>query len=181
MFEILKAVETAKSEKNKLLRFFYLNYVKFKLKNTFFKRFDVYMLFNDIRNTRQLLGEIWQMTTCQGKCRVGLGLNSKTYHPYINYINNYTLAFDHIFICVNYYGFEIGLSINHDEFIVKVNWLHDDSSIESWTYTGPNLPYYIKEIIFMAIYNYCVGYIYGKESKLFKDDESYIENLKELF
>lgn len=176
MFELVKSYEIAKSENNTILRFVFVNYTKWRLKHIFFKKFNIY----DIKFDKNIMYDFFQLYNfIDENDKDFLKQNFKV--PYIISATSEIGMFD-----IKYYEFEIKIRIDSFNLfhIVIANKYENNSILDFYAddYVLNNgTKNKIKEIIFMAIYNYCVSYIYGEKSKLYIDDASYITYLKNLY
>lgn len=175
MFELLQAYETATHEKNKVFRFVYTKYVRHKLKTAFFKKFrnSIY----SIKLDKNLIEEFRQFYNCAYSDVESLGANfSWTTTPYIDFIT------------------QIGtVHVYYEKYRIKYKFLDDSCDIEIEEKHGledsllvhpENDIFYesfYAEILIIAIYNYCVSYIYGSKSKLFIEDDTYMKNLRVVY
>ena len=165
MFEILRAFETAKNEKNKFLRSFLIRYTRHKLKSSFFERFNV----EDIPLTRELLSEFVQFCEC-----TGIASSDSEPFPYYTDIEKVTIH-------LSYNIYLLSIKVKSNEYEIEVTATLKNASVTmSMDEEKLNLNF-LKEIFLMAIYNYCVAYIYGKKSSLYKWEPKYIKPLDELF
>lgn len=172
MFELMKAIETAKNEPNRFLRFIYLKYVRYTLKHTFFKKFDV----NTIKIDKNFLSMFKQFRDCHISRDEVYGTS---HDPFVNEMHNVN---SNTFIVVYHMGYLIVLYPAMDEYEIQIVYYNDTSKCNDiCRFSTPNPPLFLKEIIITAIYNYCVEYVYGSKSDLFKTDLSYEDKLKELF
>lgn len=170
MFELFKAYETAKSEKNKFLRKVYIKYTRYRLKRSFFDKFDL----SNIEFNKNLLQEFFQLYNCT-KDFVNENINVN--YPFISVTN-----IDNGKFSVNYFSYNIFITLAYDEYNTDI--IGNDYGgrmITHLVFNDKSTNYaYVKKIILMAIYNYCVSYIYGYKSNLYKDDESYVNKIKDL-
>lgn len=168
MFELLQAYETANNEKNKVLRFFYLKHVRKTLKKTFFKPFKDSIC--NMTLDKALLDEFSQFYQCTNH-DVYTGLNKE--EPNLHYL------LENIFY------------IFYNEAYIRYKFMENNCDIDIEFATGytvsthpENEVFYtsiLATIILMAIYNYCVSYIYGKNNELYISDNSYIETIKSMY
>lgn len=164
MFELVTAYEIAKSEENPILRKLCIMYTKNKLKNVFFKKFDIH----HISITDGFLNELYQLYDC-----IGYRFINEEY-PYIKRISENRSIF------IKYYEYDILITVLRNQYNIDI------SKDNTHTITiHPDKKYFdvffIKEILLMVIYNYCVSYIYGENSDLYIDDDSYRNSLRDLF
>lgn len=168
MFELVRAFETAKSEKNKFLRFICVNYTKHKLKSVFFKKFDI----NSIEITKEFLEEFFQIYNCISSEMFGY---TNTKYPIV-----IGTTAEYKYIYISYYDFNIDIKVLNNEFNVEII----DPETNGVTTIHPEMRYLnlspLRPIILIAIYNYCVAYIYGKNSKLYKKNMDYLNYLYDL-
>lgn len=167
MFELVKAYELAKNEEDKYLRFIYIKYTKWKLKHCFFKKFDIY-------NTRldySLFLEAIQIYNCiSDECDI-----DEFIYPIINRAKD-----NKILIIFHQYVIKIIL-LNKTYFQIDIENTDNDTMYSSTINEDGINNHFFKQIFFMAIYNYCVLYVYGKNSKLYLDNKSYIKNIYDLY
>lgn len=173
MFELLQAYETAKNEKNKFLRFFYVNHVKHKLKKDFFEKFAYNI--NNFGTDKELIEEFYNFFDCTYD---GIHTRMNTSKsPYITYASG---IFSKIHIR---YGnqYEIKFKIFEDS--IDIELIDIQKSIIVSIHPDNKVFYdsLFSRIIIMAIYNYCVAYIYGKYSKLFINDDRYINQILNMY
>ena len=169
MFELLQAYETAKNERNHIFRLFYTSYVKHKLKKSFFKPFKNSI--NGMILNESLIEEFYQFFDCTSK-NVYTGTNDE--NPYTFYASSTS-----------------GIYIYYDEYFLKFKFMENNCDINIEKSTGQsvfihpeNEKFYsgfFAEIIIMAIYNYCVSYIYGKYSKLYINHNSYLDKINSMY
>ena len=170
MFELLQAYETAKHEKNIVLKFIYKNYVRYRLKSAFFRPFRERIHSMEFNN--DLLEEFNQFYNCTSKL-VYTGVNNE--EPYIFYISSDSNVY---IITYNNYQFRFKFLENNCDIEVE----RDDGKILS--IHPENKKFYssfFSKIILMAIYNYCVSYIYGKNSKFYINNNYYVEHIKSMY
>lgn len=170
MFELFRVYETATNEKNKLLRTMYTKYAKAKLKSIFFKKFNIHN--ESLEVNRDLLLEFFQLYQCICDKVV---INDE--YPHV-----YKIDSKKEILCIRYYNFEITIKMINDEYNINIDCKRDYSSETIFSLSfHPDTKYlnmtFLREIILMTIYNYCVSYIYGKNSELYIDDRKYITNL----
>ena len=176
MFELLQAYETARHEKNTLFRFIYTRYVRHRLRSSFFIPFKNNI--NGVILNRELIDEFNQFYDCthfnnfNNIDTVITGVNKE--NPYMNYITESRC----MIIYYDMYRIVFRFAENVCDIDVerpngKTVSVHPENKR---FYTG-----FFAEIIIMAIYNYCVTYIYGKHSDLYINDDRYIEVLKSMF
>lgn len=170
MFELVRAYETARNEKNKFLRFIYTKYTKYKLKKVFFdKFFNVYGIVNaDI--SKELLFEFFQFFQCTYD-EVIDNMNEK--YPYIS-----TIDIGRHILYIQYYDYFISVKVRNERYDIEIVSDHNHNGIT----IHPDNKYInlspIREIILISIYNYCVAYIYGLDSDLCMHHKStYIHDL----
>lgn len=173
MFEILRAYELAKNEKNKLFRFFYTKYTKYKFKRIFDKMSDIISTESNIELfvNEELINEFIQFVNCTFD---DIDLNKS--YPYLRYISKYNV------ILCQYGNIHIGLKIiNHELYytIQMLNVPEDDKRVyESSNGFSNKL---LLRSTFTIMYNYCVSYVYGKNSKLYIYSESLNYHLQKLY
>ena len=172
MFELLQAYETAKHEKNKVLRFFYTKYVRHKLKTSFFDklRYNIYHM--NLKLDRALIDEFIQFYRCVFDI---VKIGEPEYRPYL-------IEFSQL------WNINIACQDNNH---IRYRFLDDSCDIEVIDYKQGSVirhleydAFYISiyaEILIIAIYNYCVSYIYGSKSKLFIEDDTYMKNLRVVY
>ena len=174
MFELVRAYEVAKNEENKLLRYFYLRYTKRKLKRIFFDKFNI----ETITLNRDLIREFLQVYSSIEQDRVTrIHSRVNNTYPHIFSANIQTESIE-----MRYYGFGIRIQIiGINDFNVSI--LFTPTNLSDFT-IYPDTRYLnisvFKPIILMAIYNYCVSYIYGYESDLYIDNHQYIDTLYDI-
>lgn len=168
MFELMKAYEIANSEENKLLRSIYLAYTRIVLKRSFFNKFGLDLMDID----KDLLNEFIQLYNC-----VNESVTVDRAFPYIEKIINNNQIF------IKYYYFKICISyVILDYQIIIIDEMNDNAYISLQLTEDQLNSYPYKEIIFMAIYNYCVSYIYGfTKINMFMGDTKYASYLKQLY
>lgn len=160
MFELMRVHEAAKNEKNKFLRYFLLKYSNYRLKKSFFNKFDIKS--PDFEINKDFFTEFFQFYNCTSN-----DVMCKTLYPRILNIDVHRNL-----IVVNYKYFRIYATIKDDECIIGISKYMIDVAK-----TTISIDYKIFKhnilgtIILMAIYNYCVSYIYGLNSDLYMDDE----------
>lgn len=170
MFEILQVFETAKHEKNKYLRKLYTKYTQYKLKKVFFKKMKYNIKYMELDNN--LLREFKQFYLCtrgnvgqyKGNSRIFL-VSDDPYNLFMIDYYDYTI---HFLFLEEGCDIEINKMISHKSVLIHPEY--DEVYSSFW-----------KEIILSAIYNYCVWYIYGKESNLYINTKSYIDILKSKY
>jgi hypothetical protein len=174
MFELLNAYEPAKNEKNKVLRYFYLKYVRYKLKKSFFIPFRA-MIKNSTSDDKlldnNLLLEFAHFFNCVEQYVSIEDLKS-------SHINIYFATWSHF--RVNYYGYNIEYTDRYPTYNIDVVNIHgkhitlhpEHKIFESSIWAS---------IIIMAIYNYCVTYVYGKDSDLFINNDYYSEVINSMY
>ena len=176
MFELLQAYETATHEKNKVFRFVYTKYVRHKLKTVFFKKFknSIYSIELD----KNLIEEFKQFYSCTYDVAHYLipRADAPSIRPYVDYITGKGTIYVH-----------------YDKYRIKYAFLDDSCDIEIDTKYGKESALLVhpendifyesfySEILIIAIYNYCVSYIYGSKSKLFIEDDTYMKNLRVVY
>lgn len=158
MFELVKAYESARREPNAFLRYFYIIYTKYKLKKIFFDKFSSSLevnahFFEEFKQFYQCtFSSILFITSCCER-------NECAY-----------IFMRHNKFVVRYKGYAIKLNILDNFYSIEIDRYNEALSIQQ------NVEIFnmgwIKEIIIMGIYNYCVAYIYGRKSKLYKDENS---------
>lgn len=167
MFEILQAFETARHEKNKLLRFFLMRHVRRKLKTSFFEKFNKSIKYRELKPSKELLEEFNQFFNCTdwfGRVSMRYAIEPQ---PFMMDVKN-----NNIYISYHHYR-------------IKYSFLEDTCNIDIHNYdTGKSVLIhpdiddvfygYFGVIILIAIYNYCVTYIYGGDSKLYIYDHHYL-------
>lgn len=166
MLELVKAYEIAKGEQNKFLRYVYIKYTKYKLKKSFFNKFDFKLTANE-----DLLNEFIGMYKC-----INDHVNINKSYPYVEDIN-----FSNE-IHISYCYFSIYLSYIHSNF--KINIVDHGNNNSNLTIQLDENEFNkssYKAILIIAIYNYCVSYIYGYKSKLYVHDKSHMYDLKNLY
>ena len=169
MFELLQAYETAVHEDNIFLRFIYKKYVRHKLKSVFFYPFKERMHY--IEFNKDLIEEFTQFFNCTHK-DVFTGTNKE--NPYMFYISSLNT-----------------MSIYYDMYLIRFKFMENNCDIEVERPNGKTVSIhpenekfyssFFSEIILMAIYNYCVSYIYGKNSKLYIKHNYYIEQIRSMY
>lgn len=169
MFELLQAYETAKHEKNTALRFIYKNYVRHKLKSVFFEPFKDRI--HCMEFNKDLIEEFTQFYNCTNS-NVITGCNKE--NPYVFCISRLNT-----------------MSIFYDVYVIRFKFMDTVCNIEVERPNGKTVSIhpenekfytsFFAEIIFMAIYNYCVTYIYGKNSRLYINNDLYIEKIKSMY
>ena len=174
MFELLQAYETATHEKNKVFRFVYTKYVRHKLKTAFFKKFrnSIY----NIKLDKNLIEEFRQFYMCTHH-------NIRT--PKVVYVNSIPF--------VDMFSVFSTIHIKYDIYHMKYKFLDDscDIKIENRYAVDVELSVhpeneifyegFYAEILIIAIYNYCVAYIYGTKSKLYISDSTYINKIRAIY
>ena len=171
MFELFRVYETAKSEENKLLRKLVIRYTKKELRKSFFNKFYI----DKIEIDKNLLVEFMQLYKSIGFTE---HIDQNCKYPHIFLVDPLRECIE-----IRYYGFAINIQIvNDDEY--KVDILFTPKNTNSLTtylrLNVLNLTVF-RPIILMAIYNYCVSYIYGFKSDLYIDDAQYIQRLYDLY
>jgi len=169
MFELLNAYETAKHEKNEFFRFFYVRYVRHKLKNSFFKPFKEVL--GNMTLDKKLLEEFRQIFNCVG---IPGTENCDTLKIKIRFVGSSGAIY------LSYYDYDISYRDKGDHYDIFIeNEQYRQISIHPEVDNFENSIY--AAILLMAIYNYCVTYIYGKHSKLYINDDIYVEKLKYMY
>ena len=175
MFELAKAYEIARTEKNKFLRFFYLIYTKRKLKSSFFDKFDIEKMVINKDFLMEFL-YIYKSIGFTDQDKIYLKINKK--YPHVILVDPQLQ-----WIELEYYGFGIDIKIvSDDNFNISI--LRTPKTTDSITHhidTAVLNMSMFKPIILMTIYNYCVSYIYGYNSSLYIDDKQYIDRLYDLY
>lgn len=171
MFELLQTYETANHEKNDILRFIYIKYIRHKLKSSFFGPFKKSI--KSMRLNKELLDEFFQFYQCT-QINTVFRYDNTELRPTINFVSEYGS------INIFYYDYRIKFNIFNDHCNITVEPYFDmpitiHPEISSF-YSG-----FFAEIIIMAIYNYCVRYIYGNKSKLYVNDMSYIYMINNFY
>lgn len=158
MFELFRAYELAKNEKNKYIRFFCINYTKYKLKRVFFSKYKKLIINGHMRLSVDLLNEFNQFYECTYNHTA-----IRLCHPHIYKLTNNNV------LQVFFYNKLIGVRVNTDHSIVgtisskdDVHEVFDleDNSVNHYTYL-------VSDMVTRAMYNYCVSYIYGSRSSLY--------------
>ena len=176
MFELVRAYEIARSEKNKFLRYFYLKYTKKKLKTYFFNKFDI----ENMTLNKDLLDEffhVYQLIDLREQGEIDL-LQVNREYPHIDLVDPNSQ-----YMNLMYYGFDIVIKkIDDDDFIVSILRTPKDANTITLHPNTEVLNLMIfRPIILMTIYNYCVAYIYGSNSNLYIDDKRYIQRLYDFY
>lgn len=170
MFELLQLYETAKHEKNKVLRFFYLNHVRRSLKNKYFNKFKFNILSNMISLDENLLAEFAQFYGCMNYIKRGgdpymISISESADLIYVRY-QQYLLKYK---LLENTCDIDIGNSDLNKSILIH-------PADKETFYSG-----LFAVIILMAIYNYCVAYIYGENSKLYINHKSWAGKIESMF
>lgn len=166
MFELMRAYETARNEKNKFLRFIYTKYTKYKLKKVFFNKFNIL----NMEINKELVFEFFQFFRCTYE-EVMDNMNEK--YPYFC-----TVDIGRHIMYIQYYDYFINIKVRNDRYDIEILNDYSDRGVT----IHPNNEYInlspIREIILISIYNYCVSYIYGLNSDLYMHHTStYIHDL----
>jgi hypothetical protein len=167
MFEILRAYETAKNEKNKFLRKVLLYYTRRNLKKSFFQKFKDNIKTMELN--KNLIVEFRQFYNCTD-------LTPYKGIPHIFYISSY----GSIYIEYGEYTIRFSFLENNCDIEIDVNTVSDKTVVIHPEY---NVFYesFWKEIILIGIYNYSVQYIYGEKTDLFIYDKSYLDIIKRTY
>ena len=166
MFELLNAYETARNEKNEFFRFFYIRYVRHKLKKSFFKPFKE--IINSMALDKKLLVEFRQLFNC-----VGVQDPNNLNYTHINFV------LDNGDIMVSYYDYTILYMDKENHYDIQIENMNRNIIIHPENAVFEHSLFSI--ILIMAIYNYCVTYIYGKYSSLHIDNYKYVETIKSTY
>lgn len=172
MFEILQAYETANNENNKLLRFFYLRHVRRKLKSSFFEKFNDNISYKYITLNKELLTEFNQFFNCTNT-QVFYDKNQP--EPFVMGVvdGNMFIYYHHYRIKYTFLENTCDIEIYNSD-SGKVVLIHPDIDRE--------FDHYFGEIILIAIYNYCVTYIYGNRNRdLYMYDYKWLEIIHTMY
>ena len=162
MFELMRARESAKNERNKFLRYFLMKYTEIRLRSIFFNRFDIKS--PDLVINKEFFDEFFQFYNCT---KDGTASN-------FNYAQIIDINIERQMMIVRYKNHRFYITMNSDECTIVIKQYHFEEDTLSTTIIvdynifKSNIP---GTIILMAIYNYCVSYIYGVKSNLYKDEE----------
>lgn len=169
MFELFRVYELAKNETNKLFRFFCIKYVKHELKHKFFDRYKKSIEEERIKLNPDLLNEFIQFYNCLDKQYYVKRNREVTYVTGVIRNNK-------------------GLEVNNKEYSIRV-MITSDNDIEvvlsADKYLSGDITFILdglsddryesvyskitNEVVLRAMYNYCVSYVYGKDSKLYME------------
>lgn len=167
MFEVFKVYELAKNEKNKLFRFFCIRYVKRELKHKFFDRYRQYVVEGKMWLRPESLNEFIQFYECTNDTIV-----NNEFVPQITVSDDILDIKDegyHVTAKCHWSDTNIRCTLRYDvDHVDLAFYMHDDdfsrtSAMEYYTH----YKLIANDIIFKAMYNYCVSYVYGENSDLY--------------
>lgn len=160
MFELLMAYETAKSEKNKFVRWFLLKYTRHKLKHMFFDNYDI---IKNMQIDNGLFNEIIQFFNTTK--------HEVSYNNYTPRIIEASMKTSTLYIDFMGYKVDIQIIDKYCDIRVKDN-TRDILYHRDLQFLNLSL---FREIIILTIYNYCVLYILGPKSNYLRDYKEWKE------